>query len=129
MINLDKLRLDKAQGQRISGTGSKSVRYKRYNKFIKGPLPLDWFMLAAKLQGKAMNIGLALWYLSGLNKADKVKLTHGVLRDFDVSPRTSYRVLEQMEKVGLIQVTRHRGRSPIVTLIIAQDDTSPEERS
>lgn len=76
-----------------------------------------------------MNIGLALWYLSGLNKADKVKLTHGVLRDFDVSPRTSYRVLEQMEKVGLIQVTRHRGRSPIVTLIIAQDDTSPEERS
>lgn len=127
MIDLDKLRLDKKRGLGIAAIAQKPVRHKRYNKFIKGPLPLDWFMQAAKLQGKAMNIALALWYLSGLNKTATIKLTHRILSNFDVSPRTSYRVLEQMEKAGLISVVRHQGRSPLVTLIASAVDMPIEE--
>lgn len=34
--------------------------------FLKGPIPLPWLQGAARLPGKALHVGVVLWFLSGL---------------------------------------------------------------
>ena len=77
-FNLDKFRLNPNR----ENSRNKNLPYKRKgngskikNGFVKGPIPLEWLSGAAKLPGKALHVGVALWYLYGLRKNHTVKLT------------------------------------------------------
>ncbi len=86
-------------------------------RFIKGPLPLDWMRKAAECGGRGTEVGLLLWYAAGWQKRNPIKLSQSVVRQLPVHQKTCRRVISNMEQLGLIAVDRHKGRSPLVTLL------------
>ena len=85
--------------------------------FLCGPIPLDWLGRAAAVPGRALHVGLAIWFRVGCEKSDTVRLTRKNLDRFKVGRHAGYRGLLALEKAGLVKVVRHPGRCPVVTLI------------
>ena len=96
---------------------SPSPERKRPRRFLKGPVPLAWLQIASKASGKALHVGVALWYLSGLNRSKTVRLTRSVLQPFGVLRDSARRGLTQLENAGLVSAERRAGRSPRVTIL------------
>jgi hypothetical protein len=88
----------------------------RRGKFVRGPIPLDWLRRAAELPGKALAVGVALWFLRGCRKRTTVKLTRRTLDRLGVGRKPGYRGLQALEKAGLVRVRRQQGKSPVVTI-------------
>jgi DNA-binding MarR family transcriptional regulator len=86
-------------------------------KFVKGPIDLQWLQAAALLSGKAFHIGIAIWYLVGLNKDRTVKLSKKIREGFGVDRYATRRALDNLEQAGLITTERHAGRLPVVTVL------------
>ena len=91
-------------------------------KFIKGPLPINWFSVAAKLGGKALNLSLALFYKDGFRPGEEIVVSQGLLDPFDCGVRqTQHKTLQRLEKAGLVAVSRRSGASPRVKLILSSE--------
>jgi hypothetical protein len=90
---------------------------RKYKKFLRGPIPLIWLSMAAQLSGKALNLGIALWYLAGLTKSFTVKPTRATLTLFGMSRWSVSRNLRLLESAGLVTVERHNGKAPLVTIV------------
>lgn len=101
-------------------------RRREGGKFISGPLPLPWFRKAASLPGKALAVGLAVWFLRGLVGKDSSRsFTPSTWEQFGLDRRSVYRGLQQLESAGLVTVERHRGRCPVVTIRITRGRVRP----
>ena len=88
-------------------------------RFVKGPIPQPWLASAAALPGKALAVGIAIWYRSGIEKSkESIKICPTALEQFNLKARTGRRGLAELEKAGLVSVVRHRGRCPRVTLLV-----------
>ena len=91
------------------------------NRFLKGPIPWDWVIRAAKLPGKALEVGLCLWRLKGLHPTrDTVLLSNAELKPFGIGRAAKSRALHALENAGLITVTHHQGRFPSVTVLTSR---------
>ena len=91
--------------------------------FLKGPVPLDWLMLASKLPGKSCQVGNVLWYLAGLNNSvPTIKLTQTILNKFGINRHCKYRALQCLEQAKLITLNRTHGKNPTVTILPASKD-------
>jgi hypothetical protein len=88
--------------------------------FLKGPIPIAWFMKASALPGKASQISIVLWYLRGLRKNDTVILANGLLEQFHIDRKAKYRGLKALEGAGLIAVEERRYRNPSVTILTVE---------
>ena len=64
---------------------------------------------------KALLVGLALWHIRGLRKADTFIVSNLMLQDWGIQPDAKRRALRALEKAGLIKVERRGKRSPQVT--------------
>jgi hypothetical protein len=53
----------------------KPPHHKPGQEFLCGPVPLPWLRRAATLRGKALAIGIALWFKAGVTKRGEVKAT------------------------------------------------------
>ena len=95
---------------------------KTTKRFLKGPIPLNWLAQAARRSGKALHVGIALWFLSGLKRSGTIALSQSILRLFGVGRFSGYRGLAELEKAGLVSVVRHAGRNPIVTILWGDTD-------
>ena len=89
----------------------------RSKRFLKGPIPLDWLIIAATQSGRALHVGIVLWFLKGVKRSRTVELTRSKLALLGISRHAGYRGLTKLEEAGLVSVDRHRGRSPIVTIL------------
>jgi len=89
----------------------------RGEKFVRGPIPLDWIKAAIPLGRKSINVCLAIWYAAGFKQSNPVKLTATMLAEFDVTADSARKLLMRFESAGLVEVDRKRGRSPIVTIL------------
>jgi hypothetical protein len=79
------------------------------DRFLKGPIPWDWLEIAARLPGKALHVGLALWLEAGMSCCLTVKV--GVSRvGFGVNEQAARRGLRVLEKAGLIEIHRRPGQ-------------------
>ena len=85
--------------------------------FVKGPIPLDWISAAAKLPGKTINVGIALWWLHGMSKGKPFKLTGRALDEFHISNDAAYDALTRLEQAGLVSLQRMPGKRPVVTML------------
>lgn len=85
--------------------------------FLKGPVPLSWLRRAGKLRGQVLLVGLVLWFRAGVERKMRIKLKKADYRLFGVSERSASRGLASLEKAGVVSVTRHPGRSPIVAIL------------
>ena len=85
--------------------------------FLKGPIPLAWLNEAAKLPGKAINLGLAIWWLAGMAQTKTFKLTGKALDQLGVSRDAAADALKRLEGRGLIRVQRAPGQRPTVEIL------------
>jgi DNA-binding transcriptional ArsR family regulator len=99
----------------------KPPHHKQGEKFLKGPVPLTWLARAAQLPGKALHIGVVLWFLAGLKNTRSVSLPSTALRLFGIDRSAKRRALGWLEEAGLVIVARHPGRNPRVTLLDAKE--------
>ena len=86
-------------------------------KFLKGPIPLNWLSRAAQLPGKSIHVALAIWYLAGLKKSASVKLGQSVLNDFGVDRHSKARALKQLASAKLISIQSAPGCAPVITVL------------
>ena len=93
--------------------------------FLKGPIPLDWLSQAAQMPGKALALGLALWWLHGMSKGAPFKLSKKATDLFDISRDAGYDALRRLESAGLISVIRARGQRPTVKVLISKPAQPP----
>jgi hypothetical protein len=95
--------------------------------FLKGPIPIAWLNAAAKLPGKTLNVGIAIWWLAGMSKTPAFKLTRKALNQLGVSRDAASDALKRLEGNGLILVKRLPGqRSTVEILPVAQSVTKRE---
>ena len=87
-------------------------------KFITGPIDVPWVCSASRLGVKALLVGLALWHLKGLRKADTFVVSNLMVRDWSIEPDAKRRGLRALEMAGLIRVQRRGKRSPLVTIVL-----------
>ena len=85
--------------------------------FLKGPVPLPWLEKAARLPGKSLHAGIALWYAAGLLRSAAVPLSNISGLRFGLDRNAKYRALDWLEDAGLIAVERKLGRAPVVTIV------------
>ena len=85
-------------------------------RFLMGPVPWHWIVVAAALPGSALRIGLCLWRLAGAMKCKTISLGNADLRPLGIDRASKSRALRALERAGLIEVVRERGRFPKVTL-------------
>ena len=92
-----------------------------------GPIPWWWLARAFPLPGRALHIGVALWFWAGIKRSARVTLSVGQMAELGMSRWSVYRALAALESAGLVAVDRHRGRHPVVTILDGRDKR-PEER-
>ena len=97
--------------------------------FLKGPIPMAWLSEAAKLPGKAINVGIAIWWLAGMAKANTFKLTAKALDQLDVSRDAASSGLKRLEAQGLIRVQRSPGQRPTVEILAVSSNVTKSENT
>jgi hypothetical protein len=115
-FDLKALQITPGNCQRKIPNDKSLPRHRHGQRFLKGPVPWDWLTRAAQLGGSALHVGLALWHLAGMIKANEIKLSGKVLMELGVSRYSGYRGLATLEVAGLVSVERHTGRQPVVTI-------------
>ena len=108
-IPVKRVRLDSSTGKYIGAPLS--------DPFLKGPIPMAWLNEAAKLPGKAINLGLAIWWLAGMAQTKTFKLTGKALAQLGVSRDAAADALKRLEGRGLIRVQRAPGQRPTVEIL------------
>ena len=83
-------------------------------------IPCGWLEVAARLPGKSLHAGVALWYVAGLTRSACVPLSNIAGLRFGLDRNAKYRALAWLEDAGLIIVERKLGRAPIVTILEAR---------
>ena len=87
-------------------------------RFIAGPVDVAWVLQASQLGVTALLVGLALWHLKGLRRADSFIVSNLMMQEWGIRPDAKSRALRKLEKAGLVIVGRQGKRSPRVTLVV-----------
>ena len=67
---------------------------------------------------RTLQVALFIQYYRGISKSDTVSLNLSrISRELAINRSTASRALDQLEKVGLVQVQRLPGRKVVVTVI------------
>ena len=81
---------------------------------------MPWLEAAARLPGKSLHTGVAIWYAAGLTRSSSVPLSNIAGHRFGLDRNAKYRALGWLEGAGLIDVQRKLGRAPVVTILIPE---------
>ena len=103
----------------------KSIRKRRYDlpkhgtgdRFIKGPIPLDWVKASSVCGRRSIDVAVILWFAAGIQRSNPFKLSQTVLSELVIPAKTARRILIRMQSIGIVVVDFHRGRSPLVTIL------------
>ena len=85
--------------------------------FLRGPIPLEWLAAAAKLPGKTIHVGIALWWLRGMAAGKPFKLTQIALTAMNVERDAERAGLTRLEQAGLVRVERKPGQRPTISIL------------
>lgn len=108
-------------------TAAHPPRHNPGELFLKGPIPWNWMSRALALSGKALHVGLVLWFLAGLKKSAEVSLSLKSLERYGLSRWAAARGLQSLEEQGLVLVNRGRGRKAKVILLSTTAPIDGEE--
>lgn len=99
---------------------------------FRGPVPISWLTSAARLPGKSLHVGLAIWYAAGRLRSQNVLLSNLDAHHFGLNRNAKYRALVWLETANLISVERKLGRTPVITVravMSASDRTDRNNKS
>ena len=103
---------------RASGAGGRASGPRRVSGFfLKGPVPLAWLACAAGLRGRALAVGVLVWFMVGIRRANVVTIPAPRLAEFGLDRFAFYRGLAALERRGLVRVERRRGATARITLV------------
>jgi hypothetical protein len=125
-INIEDVRLPRETVNPGLPKRPPTSRYRQDGKFLKGPIPLDWLSKAADLPGKALHVGLAVWFWVGIKKQKEVPLSLSRLKEWGVDRFAASRGLKSLEQAGLVSTSRRKGKKAIVTLLDARRKNETE---
>jgi hypothetical protein len=80
-------------------------------------IPIGWLSAAARLPGKSLHTGVALWCEAGSATSSTIPLSNVYSLEFGVDRNAKYRALAWLERAGLVTVERKIGRAPVVTIL------------
>lgn len=80
-------------------------------------IPAAWVRAAARLPGKALTVGVALWAQAETERSPHFIVQPARLRTYGVAPDAAYDGLTRLAAARLIAVERGRGRPASVTLL------------
>lgn len=120
------LRTYELPAARMAMTKASSPPRRVQGSFLKGPVPLDWIARAATLSGKALHIGVVLWFRAGLVGSMTFKLSNGDLKALGVARDAKYEGLERLRVAGLIAVAPRPGCAPTVTILLPASSMTKE---
>lgn len=104
-----------------------AVRKKPESEFYIPNIPGPWIVKIFNLSFIALRVALVLWRTYKMRKRQNpFKLTSKYMKPFGLSRNQKYRGLADLEKAGLIKVTRKPGQAPTVTLIDFEITKSPD---
>ena len=126
-IDPNKFRLPTTASTRTQAIRKQVPRVAKGERFLRGPIPLHWLSIAARLPGKTLHAGLAIWLEAGMRNSAVVPLSNVTGQRLGLDRNAKYRALSWLEEAGLITVERKLGRAPIVT--IKSSPALPESRS
>jgi hypothetical protein len=86
-------------------------------RFLRGPIPMVWLERAASLPGRALHVGIMLWYVAGLKKSGRFRFSLAACARLGFDRTTASRGLRALEMAGLVVVERRPGCKPIVTIL------------
>ncbi len=89
----------------------------RQQRFLKGPVPLHWLIAASQLPGKALAVGIAIWFRAGLTRSSSITLSSSHLALWGIDRSAKLRALNALEEASLIALERRNGKNPIITII------------
>ena len=108
--------------ERVDTASSKGGRKRRADRFLKGPIPLNW--IREHVQCPADRLLLVLRAHGDMQRSSEIKVTADVLRDAGITDRkAAYRAIKRLEVSGSVLVSRKPGRRPVTRL--AQTHKSP----
>lgn len=96
-----------------------SVHRRPGERMLRGAIPIEWLQSAARLPGRSLHAGLALWIAAGQSRTRVVPLSNLDGGRLGCGRNQKYRALAWLEAAGLVAVHRQLGRSPIVTILVA----------
>lgn len=118
-IDLRSLCLDKKQVAPPVAKVGRPRSYVRKEPFIRGPIPWNWWLQAARLRGRALHVASALWRQAGVTNNLCVNLTSKMADELGLDRHAKARALQALEEAGLVSVQRTNGKNPKVTIINA----------
>ena len=93
------------------------------DRFLKGPVPLEWLQQAGALPGDTLKAGVLVWHVAGLARSRAgLTLPPRIWQGWYRDRSTLYRALARLEAAGLVVVDRRRGRSPVVSILETLED-------
>lgn len=92
-------------------------------------LPWSWYHVAASLPGKALAVGLLIWWEVTVIKRPTIRFSYLKARALNSSDQTIRNAIKNLEVAGLVEVDRGPGNSPRITLKQAPDDAPKQPRS
>ena len=84
--------------------------------FLKGPIPLDWLRVAARLPGKALHVALAIRWHHDMAAGTSIKISKKAMDLFGFSVDACHDAVRRLESAGLIEVDRLPGQKPLIKL-------------
>ncbi|MBF0196379.1 MAG: hypothetical protein HQL32_01650 [Planctomycetes bacterium] len=78
-------------------------------KFIRGPLPMDWFSKAKSLGGSCVSVGICLWHFKGMARGPVFHAGLSQLCLAQESTDSVRRALKLLESYSLIEIIRKPG--------------------
>jgi DNA-binding transcriptional ArsR family regulator len=107
----------------VASNGSrKSHARRKRSRFVKGPLPLAWIGAAVRCgDPRALPVLLALKAKADAGRETWIKPPATMLQALGVERMARSRAVAALERAGLIEVQRRRGRPPLVRLVPWKD--------
>lgn len=120
-IDLEELRLDPGTTPAQPTPQRPRQRYPAGVPFLRGPVQLSWLARAASLPGKALAVGISLWYRVGLENSMTVRFVSAVRDRFSLNRSSASRGLKALCQAGLVSVQQSPGQVPVVKVIDEPD--------
>lgn len=79
-------------------------------------MPMNWVRRAMWLPGKAFHVAVLIWYQAGLASSYQTRVSTKQMRECGIGRGVMYHALTALEDAGLIEVERHTGLQPRVTI-------------
>ncbi len=106
-INIEDLQLEDGFARSVT----------RRAPYLRGPISWTWLSRCAQLPGRALHVGLALWFEAGMRKSNTVVLRPKHRGALGVDRHAARRALILMERAGLVRVSHAPGRAHVVVIL------------